>query len=95
MPEATVSRDDWIDGCYDYNPHLGRDECCCELGELSQQSCRNDLIVAIFALYPNVNDMFGNLSDATATLNRALNDVEEAAEVFIELANLAIAEASQ
>ncbi len=52
------------------------------------------LIVAIFALYPNVNDVLANLSDATATLNRALNDVESAAEAFVELANLALEEAN-
>lgn len=53
------------------------------------------LIVAIFALYPSVSDVLSNLSDATATLNRALNDVEDAAEAFIELANFALEEANR
>ena len=52
------------------------------------------LIVTIFALYPSVNDMFSNLSDASATLNRALSDVENAAEAFVDLANLALEEAN-
>lgn len=50
------------------------------------------LIIVVIVVYPNVNDMFSNLSDATATLNRALSDVESAAEAFVELANAALEE---
>lgn len=50
------------------------------------------LIVVVVALYPTVSDVLSNLSDATATLNRALGDVEGAAEAFIELADLALEE---
>ena len=53
------------------------------------------LIVAIFALYPSVSDVLSNLSDATATLNRTLNDVEEAAEAFVNLADFVLEEANQ
>lgn len=52
------------------------------------------LIVTIFALYPSINDVLSNLGDATATLNRALNDVESAAEAFVDLANLALEQAN-
>ena len=54
-----------------------------------------DIAFIVMALYPNINDMFSNLSDATATLNRALNDVEEAAEAFVDVANLVLEEANQ
>ena len=40
---APVSRDDWIDDCYDYHPHLERDECGCIFDELAQQARRRDL----------------------------------------------------
>ena len=53
------------------------------------------LIVTVFALYPGVNDVLSNLGDATVTLNRALSDVESAAEAFVELANLALEESNQ
>ena len=52
------------------------------------------LIVTILALYPSVTDVLSNLTDATATLNRALADVESAAEAFVDLANLALEEAN-
>ena len=45
------------------------------------------LIIAVIALYPSVSDMLGNLGNATATLNRALVDVEDAAQAITELAN--------
>lgn len=48
------------------------------------------LIVAVIGLYPDISDTVSNLSDASATLNRALNDAETAVEGLIELNNAAL-----
>ncbi len=40
---ASVPRGDWVNDCYDYHPHLERDECGCVFDELAQQARRNDL----------------------------------------------------
>ena len=42
------------------------------------------LILAVIGLYPAVDDAMSNLSDATASLNRALKDIEAAAESLVE-----------
>jgi Sec-independent protein translocase protein TatA len=53
------------------------------------------VIVVVVAFYRSISEMISNPGDATATLNRALNDVEDAAEACIELADLELEEANR
>jgi Mn2+/Fe2+ NRAMP family transporter len=50
------------------------------------------LILVVIGLYPAANDAMSNLSDATASLNRALNDIETAAESFVEFSSVLLEE---